>query len=112
MEGACWGGGSEIFRCETGQSGVRSLLTVETDRARSVGEPLLRAALAGDGFHPSTYGVETQDFASHGVAVGDGPVLFCRSTGSEQGCLALVSWSTDTYVLAWYAGASRTSSAT
>lgn len=102
VQGTCWGGGSETFRCETGESGVRSLLTVETDRKRADGEPLLRAALARDGFRPSTNGVDTKGFTSNGVKVDDDPVLFCRSTGSAPECLGLVSWSADTYVLAWY----------
>lgn len=105
VEGTCWGGGSETFRCETGQSGVRSLLTVETDRTRSEGEPLLRATLARDGFRPGASGVDTKGFTSNGVTVDEDPVLFCRSTGGpDAGCLGLVSWSADTYVLAWYPG--------
>lgn len=104
VEGTCWGGGSEFFRCETGQSGVRSLLTVETQRKRPVGEPLLRAALARDGFRPSEYGVDTQGFMSNRVKVDADPVLFCRPTGSASDCVGLVSWSADAYVLAWYPG--------
>lgn len=100
VEGTCWGGGSELFRCETGESGVRSLLTVQTERTRSQGEPLLRAGLAEDGFLPSRYGVDTKGFASNRVAVEADSVLFCRSGD----CLGLVSWSGGAYVLAWYPG--------
>lgn len=105
VEGTCGGGGSETCRCETGESGVRSLLTVETDRARSEGESLLRATLARDGFRPSAYGVDSKGFSSNGVPVDADPLLLCRSTGGpEAGCLGLVSWSADTYGLAWYPG--------
>jgi hypothetical protein len=103
VRGTCWGGGSESFRCETGESGVRSLLTVSTDRERRVGEPLLRAELARSGFLPSRNGVDTKGFGPNGVAVDEKPVLYCAASGAA-GCLGLVSWSSDAYVLAWYPG--------
>lgn len=66
VRGTCWGGGSEYFRCETGESGVRSLLYVKTERTRSEGETLLRRTLAREGFRASTNGVDTKGHVERG----------------------------------------------
>ena len=96
--GTCWEGGSEYFMCAGSQGGVRSLLTVRTERSRAEGEPLLRAAMEQDGYTDTSQGLDTKGFSTHGVKV-ERPVSYCRP---KADCIALVNWVGDReYVLAW-----------